>query len=108
METVYYTEPTSLIKEAEETLHFFKKLFKRKPQPPKFNPNAAIDLSIDGLNPMLAKQLSEVEAQLGRLAQVQFEMASERKKMQLEMNAILALHAQPQAKKQIAPPPFVK
>ena len=45
-------------------------------------------LAFDELNPLLAKQLSELETQIGQLAQVQFELAEERQKMRFEMDAL--------------------
>ena len=45
-------------------------------------------LAFDELNPLLAKQLSELEVQIGQLAQVQFELAEERSKMRSEMDAL--------------------
>ena len=52
------------------------------------NANPGSDLSFDGLNPLLAKQLSELENQIGRLAQVQFELGQERQRMRSEMEAL--------------------
>lgn len=45
-------------------------------------------LNFDELNPLLAKQLTEVDTQIGQLAQVQFEMAEERERMRNEMDAL--------------------
>ena len=45
-------------------------------------------LAFDELTPLLAKQLSELETQIGQLAQVQFELAEERQKMRFEMDAL--------------------
>lgn len=50
--------------------------------------NLSANLSYDELNPLLAKQLSEMEAQIGQLAQVQFQLAGERQKMRYEMEAL--------------------
>jgi hypothetical protein len=61
------------------------RLFK-KPASLKSVPEAA--LSFDGLNPLLAKQLSELETQIGQLAQVQFELGQERQRMRIEMEAL--------------------
>jgi hypothetical protein len=56
-------------------------------------------LSFDGLNPLLAKQLSELESQIGQLVQVQFELNQERRQMRTEMDTlkqtILAAQARP-------------
>ena len=60
---------------------FFKNKTKKIPAP-----EAA--LSFDGLNPLLAKQLSELETQIGQLAQVQFELGQERQRMRIEMEAL--------------------
>ena len=49
---------------------------------------AQANLAFDELNPLLAKQLSEMEAQIGQLAQVQFQLAEERQKMRFEMEAL--------------------
>ena len=63
--------------------------------------NSSIDaaLSFDGLNPLLAKQLSELESQIGQLVQVQFELNQERREMRSEMDnlkrIILAAEARP-------------
>ena len=48
----------------------------------------APSLAFDELNPLLAKQLSELEVQIGQLAQVQFELSEERSKMRHEMDAL--------------------
>ena len=45
-------------------------------------------LEFDGLNPLLARQLSEMEGQLGQLVQIQFELSQEREKMRNEMNQL--------------------
>ena len=45
-------------------------------------------LSFEGLNPLLAKQLSELESQIGQLAQIQFDLSQERKSMRIEMEAL--------------------
>ena len=45
-------------------------------------------LSFNGLNPLLAKQLTELETQIGRFAQMQFEIGRERDRMRLEMAEI--------------------
>ena len=45
-------------------------------------------LAFDELNPLLAKQLSELEVQIGQLAQVQFELSEERSRMRHEMDAL--------------------
>ncbi len=45
-------------------------------------------LAFEGLNPLLAKQLSELEFQIGQLAQVQFELSQERERMRTEMDAL--------------------
>ena len=42
-------------------------------------------MSFEGLNPLLAKQISELETQIGQFAQVQFDLAQERDKMRSEM-----------------------
>jgi regulator of replication initiation timing len=47
-------------------------------------------LAFDGLNPLLAKQLSELEYQIGQLAQVQFDLSQERERMRIEMDALRA------------------
>jgi regulator of replication initiation timing len=52
-------------------------------------------LSFDGLNPLLAKQLSELESQLGQLAQVQFELSQERQRMRVDMEALKKAVSQP-------------
>jgi regulator of replication initiation timing len=52
-------------------------------------------LSFDGLNPLLAKQLSELETQIGQLAQVQFELGQERQRMRIEMEALKKAVGQP-------------
>ena len=49
------------------------------------------DLAFDELNPLLAKQLTEVESQLGQLAMIQHEMVEERRRMHAEMRAIKSL-----------------
>ena len=46
------------------------------------------ELSYEGLNPLLAKQLSELETQIGQLAQVQFDLTQERQHMRNEMEAL--------------------
>ncbi len=47
-----------------------------------------VALAFDGLNPLLAKQLSELETQIGQLAQIQYEMNEERRRMRNEMDAL--------------------
>ena len=44
------------------------------------------EMSFEGLNPLLAKQISELETQIGQFAQVQFDLAQERDKMRSEMD----------------------
>jgi regulator of replication initiation timing len=61
------------------------RLFKSPRQKPE---TADQTLSFDGLNPLLAKQLSELETQIGQLAQVQFELSQERQRMRIEMDAL--------------------
>ena len=45
-------------------------------------------LGFEGLNPLLAKQLSELEFQIGQLAQAQYALSQEREKMRSEMNEL--------------------
>ena len=49
------------------------------------NADEAKVLAFDELNPLLAKQLSELETQIGQFAQAQFEIAAEREKMRIDM-----------------------
>lgn len=46
------------------------------------------NMAFEGLNPLLAKQLTELETQIGQLAQVQFELSQERSRMRFEMDAL--------------------
>ena len=46
------------------------------------------NLEFSGLNPLLARQLSQLEAQIGQFTQVRFEMAQERERMRFEMESL--------------------
>jgi len=76
-------------------MNFFDALLRFfRPTPPPQNLTDST-LSFDGLNPLLAKQLSELESQIGQLAQVQFELSNERQRMRVEMEALKKAVAQP-------------
>jgi peptidoglycan hydrolase CwlO-like protein len=78
---------------------FFKSLLKSFTGRDQNNSRMTEALSFDGLNPLLAKQLSELESQIGQLVQVQFELNQERRQMRTEMDSlkqtILAAQARP-------------
>ena len=58
--------------------------------------NSEVDaMSFEGLNPLLAKQISELETQIGQFAQVQFDLAQERDKMRSEMDDLKKAMANP-------------
>ena len=73
-------------------LNALNRLF-RSPRQAPVNPEPA--LSFEGLNPLLAKQLSELETQIGQLAQVQFELGQERQRMRIEMEALRKAVSEP-------------
>ena len=54
-------------------------------------------MSFEGLNPLLAKQISELETQIGQFAQVQFDLAQERDKMRTEMDDLKKALSKPSA-----------
>lgn len=107
MNTVYYSEPTSLFKEAHQFITVARKLFSFN-RSPKQEPMVehVVELSFDALDPILAKQLTEVEVQLGQLAKIQSELSHERMQMKYEMNALIQLvSASNIAKQTVATPP---
>ena len=69
-------------------INFLERIFKKTLRANPANNNSTSALSFDELNPLLAKQLSELESQIGQLAQVQFQLAEERQKMRFEMDAL--------------------
>ena len=46
------------------------------------------NLEFGGLNPLLAKQLSELETQIGQFVQVQYQLSEERQRMRSEMDSL--------------------
>ncbi len=46
------------------------------------------NLEFGGLNPLLAKQLSELETQIGQFVQVQYQLSEERQRMRSEMDLL--------------------
>ena len=61
-------------------------------------------LGFNELNPLLARQLSELEMQIGSLAQTQFEMVEERNQMRHEMDALKKILQQTQFTPNAEPP----
>ena len=87
-EFLHYSEPFKVSSWLKKTLAAIMSRAEKKEQ---FLPPQEFKLSFEGFNPVLAKQLSEVETQLGHLAQVQFEMIEERRRMHAEMRALKSL-----------------
>lgn len=70
-------------------MNLFKLFSSKKHTTPETRFQSATEaLVFDELNPLLAKQLSEMEAQIGQLARVQFDLAEERQRMRFEMEAL--------------------
>ena len=66
---------------------FVRSIFASKKSPYLDDEGAQV-LRFDGMNPLLAKQLTEVETQIGQLVQAQYEINLERKRMRFEMDAL--------------------
>lgn len=81
-----------------KTIYFILTLLKKQ------NPAQTNALEFTGLNPLLARQLSQLEAQVGQFTQVRFEMAQEREKMRFEMEALKTAIRQSQENPQNVPP----
>mgnify|MGYP000942207717 CR=1 FL=1 len=85
---LHYSEPKSFFSNAKNWMVSLGGLFSKKAF---LEVNASEELGFGELNPLLAKELTEVEAQLGQLAMIQYEMIEERRRMHSEMNAIKSL-----------------
>ena len=68
--------------------HFAQRIIKRIFKTPSADQDERQNLEFGGLNPLLAKQLSELETQIGQLVQVQYELSEERQRMRSEMDLL--------------------
>ena len=82
IEHIHYQKPKSLLSQVRKVFGFVA-----TKEVPASIPKLAPELTFEDLNPLLAKQLTEVELQIGQLAQMRFEIAEERRKMQCPVRA---------------------
>ena len=81
-----YTDPAA---QQFSLVRFLKSMLSRKSSPQDAEEEVTLSmLGYDGLNPLLAKQLTEVESQIGQLVQAQFEISQERSRMRSEMEEL--------------------